>query len=786
MNVHSVSAELATVARKTRGTVPPKLVGASTTVVGDKMYLFGGRLVVERRMLSELYVFDMQTYTWDKLEPSEDSVIPGPRYFHSADSWNNHLVIFGGMGYQTSDHTQETLCVLNDVSFFSIAESRWLTPDEAPASPLPPQSFIPRARYAHLSAVSSDMLFIIGGQDLANGWMDDIHVYDLPARKWVNRSDYPRHCGTYRSVALSSPLKVWDPTTEPPTAPGSRFRPENAPSIIPVTSPDSFVELPYSVPATPNSPSEIFLYSNYNFTDVKRELEVFTPQPPASFSIVDKSDSMTGAALPPGLRFPTGALLGNSLIIAGTYLAHSYQAFSIWSLDLTTMTWSRIEPGTALASGSWCRAVLWRESNKFLVFGNREGNLVEDYNHRLLSWDHVAYIDLEAFGIYQPPIEEDDDAYDLELLGLDSSYLPEEHFSWTPSLSHRISHNTRPSLSRSSSSGILQDNEDYFGTEPDQSPLTSSFSHIEKPQVAFHLPYSRAHRPSGSASFSDAPSLEDTRSYGTISTQSSAPVTPLSPALADIVDAVSKVTVSTNTSTSLSRQTSLRSVREPLVADDRPSFESQDHTSLSNFPLPPLQDSSKLLKITTSLSNVSEQEITPSWLHDNKIDNGFNLLSPETSISSFEYTSTPSLSRKSSYDMLGERSTPVPQSPGGSFSRFLRSRRSSSTLDNETLKARPKPEKLEIKIEERGDRTRAKSLSEKDRPFGLLSGLLSPRGPKTQKAEEKRKKKELERQLEKQNLRDVVVESKARAARANHPKLAPSGQDWVLARVAGL
>ena len=28
---------------------------------------------------------------------------------------------------------------------------------------------------------------------------------------------------------------------------------------------------------------------------------------------------------------------------------------------------------------------------------------MEDYNRRLLSWDHVAYIDLEAFGIYQPP-----------------------------------------------------------------------------------------------------------------------------------------------------------------------------------------------------------------------------------------------------------------------------------------------------------------------------------------------------------------------------------------------
>lgn len=42
--------------------------------------------------------------------------------------------------------------------------------------------------------------------------------------------------------------------------------------------------------------------------------------------------------------------------------------------------------------------------SKFLIFGNRNGNLVDDYNRRLLSWDHVAVVDLEAFGIYQPPM----------------------------------------------------------------------------------------------------------------------------------------------------------------------------------------------------------------------------------------------------------------------------------------------------------------------------------------------------------------------------------------------
>lgn len=114
---------------------------------------------------------------------------------------------------------------------------------------------------------------------------------------------------------------------------------------------------------------------------------------------------MNGPWLPPGLRFPTGAILGTHFIIAGTYLSQTFQSFSIWALDLVSMSWSRVDPGSTLSStsGSWFRSCLWPEANKFLVFGNKHGNLVEDYNRRLLSWDHVIYIDLEAFGIYQPP-----------------------------------------------------------------------------------------------------------------------------------------------------------------------------------------------------------------------------------------------------------------------------------------------------------------------------------------------------------------------------------------------
>src|SRR5258708_12278292 len=99
---------------------------------------------------------------------------------------------------------------------------------------------------------------------------------------------------------------------------------------------------------------------------------------------------MSGAALPPGLRFPTGAILGQHLVIAGTYLAHSYQSFSIWALDLVNMTWSRIDPGATLASGSWSRGVLWRRGNRFLTFANKEANLLEDTTHAFLSSTTVS------------------------------------------------------------------------------------------------------------------------------------------------------------------------------------------------------------------------------------------------------------------------------------------------------------------------------------------------------------------------------------------------------------
>lgn len=175
------------------------------------------------------------------------------------------------MSNQPDSINPDELCVLNDVHFFNLATRQWLTP---PLLPSENDHLVPRARYAHLSSVTGDQLFIIGGQDFYNTWLDDICIFNLVTQTWVQRRDYPRHCGTYRSVAVSSPIVIRSPQDESQTLRssltlgpvGNRFAPShNKPGPPPdATLSENLIHLPYSAAPTPDHPSDIYLYSNYN------------------------------------------------------------------------------------------------------------------------------------------------------------------------------------------------------------------------------------------------------------------------------------------------------------------------------------------------------------------------------------------------------------------------------------------------------------------------------------------------------------------------------------------
>lgn len=302
-------------------------------------------------------------------------------------------------------------------------------------------------------------------------------MLDLEAMQWVKSTTWDRHIGTYRAIATSAKWSVTPTRQTPPTqleqrglglggmerrpsfpAPssatagrlgasssGTSSRPVTpsplagtmeekqrqavrdtiltTPSSVGGAGSDSglgleegqqLVQLSCSTRPSSSAPEPIFLYSNHNFTDVRRDLDMISVgEAPSGSSeceleFTSLSKQMTGPALPPGLRFPVGIVVGRHLLVFGTFLSNTVNNFSIWALDLgreggagvksaldssvsngntkqrDVLAWSRIDPGAVLSRGSWNRAVVWK--NSVIILGDRERDIAQDYDHRQVRY----------------------------------------------------------------------------------------------------------------------------------------------------------------------------------------------------------------------------------------------------------------------------------------------------------------------------------------------------------------------------------------------------------------
>jgi hypothetical protein len=363
-------ADLTTEIKLTSGSIPPPLVGASTSVAGNKLYVFGGRLVSSRQMTNHLYILNLDSLVWTQhIAQPESPPPPRPRYFHSTNLFGRYLVVFGGMSYSVRRSSQ-SLCALNDICLFDLEMMTWKYPD------IQPSIYAPQSRYAHLAVCSTDKLVVMGGQDMSNQYINEINVFNLTTLSWIHGGGLSRQYGAYRAVA---------------------FCPSAVDTNIMSTQPF------WQDNNQPHNDLPLCVYSNYNFTDVTRDLQSFSPLTSAEFN--DHSMDMSGTSLPPGLRFPSGDLLGHHMILTGTYLTPTHRSFHIWALNLANLVWVRIDTGSILSHGSWNRGVLYEDKQRFFVFGDKSRDLLEDYNHRQVNFTHVAIVELEAFGIYSYPKE---------------------------------------------------------------------------------------------------------------------------------------------------------------------------------------------------------------------------------------------------------------------------------------------------------------------------------------------------------------------------------------------
>ncbi|OQE22492.1 hypothetical protein PENSTE_c010G02452 [Penicillium steckii] len=403
--------------RRTTGKEPHPLVGATTTILGDKLYVFGGRVLSRSRphLTADLYELDLIRRHWTKIDPVGD--IPPPRYFHSVCALgDNKLVAYGGMSPAPgtprdpsnpggSTESQSEVVVMSDIHIFDVPSRRWtrVAAHESPqgryahcatimpssasftsaSAPLSAIHHNPESTTPHQGSIGVDIdgfggaeMVVVGGQDSSNHYIEQISVFNLRSLKWTNTSPLGRSCGAYRSVV--APLVGMDV------------------SEIGAAAPDRESHEPIEQTDEPGCP--MLIYSNYNFLDVKLELQVRLPDG----RLVERP--MQSQASPPGLRFPNGGIINGHFVVSGTYLTSSKQEYALWALDLKTLTWGRIDAGgSVFGHGSWNRGVLWPRRSTFVILGHRKRSLVEDYNHRRINFSHVCMVELEAFGLYNNP-----------------------------------------------------------------------------------------------------------------------------------------------------------------------------------------------------------------------------------------------------------------------------------------------------------------------------------------------------------------------------------------------
>ncbi|KAF1974420.1 hypothetical protein BU23DRAFT_461913 [Bimuria novae-zelandiae CBS 107.79] len=410
---------------RTTGREPHPLVGATTTILGDKLYVFGGRRLSRTRpqLTSDLYELDLIKRHWTKIDAKGD--IPPPRYFHSVCALGDtKLVCYGGMSpasqqsnpsaaalQGTPADAQPEVVVMSDIHIYDVPSRTWMhvATSEAPqgryahCATILPSSAVFTSTTATLTAIrhnpSSIMpnqgsignqidgeggaeMVVVGGQDSANHYIEQISVFNLRNLKWTATNTLGRACGAYRSVV--APLSTMDPSKLGTGAPGTR------------SDSDSAEEK--DAPSGNGGSSSMLIYSNYNFLDVKLELQVRHPDGTLS------EKTMQGDFSPPGLRFPNGGVINNHFVVSGTFLTSSKQEYALWALDLRTLSWGRIEAGGNIFSqGSWNRGILWNRRNMFVILGNRKRSLVEDYNHRRINFSNICLVELEAFGVYDNP-----------------------------------------------------------------------------------------------------------------------------------------------------------------------------------------------------------------------------------------------------------------------------------------------------------------------------------------------------------------------------------------------
>ncbi|AEE35560.1 Galactose oxidase/kelch repeat superfamily protein [Arabidopsis thaliana] len=141
----------------------------SCTTVGDNLFVFGG--TDGTKYLNDVHILDTYSHTW--IRPDIRGEGPRVREAHSAALVDKRLFIFGGCG-KSSDSDDEVF--YNDLYILNTETYMW---KRAVTSGKPPS-----ARDSHTCSAWKNKIIVVGGEDLDDYYLSDVHILDTDKFVW--------------------------------------------------------------------------------------------------------------------------------------------------------------------------------------------------------------------------------------------------------------------------------------------------------------------------------------------------------------------------------------------------------------------------------------------------------------------------------------------------------------------------------------------------------------------------------------------------------------------------
>jgi N-acetylneuraminic acid mutarotase len=169
---------------KVRGDIPPIRERHSASIIGKKVYIFGGYCRGAELYYNTLYVFESETLTWTQIEARGN--IPERRCGHSASVVDGKIWIFGGRTKTKKsllfDSEGTGVIYKNDLYCYDPTANEWYRYE--------PRGIGPSGRALHASAVVGRKIYIFGGANSSGHGNDtsgfcDLYELDIDAMCWT-------------------------------------------------------------------------------------------------------------------------------------------------------------------------------------------------------------------------------------------------------------------------------------------------------------------------------------------------------------------------------------------------------------------------------------------------------------------------------------------------------------------------------------------------------------------------------------------------------------------------